>query len=129
MDLEQVITKYTGHHVTRQDLEKAMRSGGLMAELAMGIGSTAEAVGVTENELVRVCDAINRHTATATQAITADAGQPHPPLSRLDELQNAGVRFDALIAVRSAHLGHLHRLLQLWQLSPGAYARQPGPRQ
>jgi hypothetical protein len=116
MNLENVIAKYTGRHVTRQQLERAMQLGGLAAEFAIGIGSTADAVGVTDNELLRVIDSINRHTSTVRQVITADPGHPASPLSALDELQGAGARFDALIAVRNAQLAHLDRLLQLRQL-------------
>lgn len=115
MHLEDVIAKYTGRHVTRQQLDRAMRLGGLAAEFAMGIGSAAQAVGVTDNELLRVIDTINRHTSTVRQVITAAPGHPASPLSALDELQGAGSRFDALIAVRNAQLAHLARLLQLWQ--------------
>jgi hypothetical protein len=128
MDLERVITKYTGRHLTRQQLERAMQLGGPAAELAMGIGSTAEAVGVTENELLRVIDTITRHTTTVRQVIAAEPGHPSSPLSRLDELQGSGVRFDALVAVRNAHLGHLGRLLRLWQLWPNSEDEpDPGP--
>lgn len=129
MDLERVITKYIGQHLTRQQLERAMHVGGLAAELAMGIGSTADAVGVTENELVRVIDTITRHTTTVRQAIAAEPGHPNPSLSGLDELQGAGVRFDALVAVRSQQLGHLDRLLRFWQLWLSSQDEDgPGPR-
>ena len=116
MNLKIVIAKYTGRHVTRQQLKRAMQLGGLTAEFAMGIGSTAEAVGVTDNELLRVTDTINRHTSTVRQVITAEPGQPAASLSALDELQGAGSRFDALLAVRNAQLAHLDRLLRLWQM-------------
>ena len=116
MGLERVIAKYTGRDVTRRQLERAMQLGGLAAEVAMGIGSTAEAVRVTENELIRVIDTINRHTNTVRQAIAAEPGRPASPLSTWDESQGAGARFGALIAVRNAQLGHLDRLLRLWQL-------------
>ncbi|MEU4217183.1 hypothetical protein [Actinoplanes sp. NPDC026623] len=127
MDLEQTIAKYTGRHVTREQLDRAMQLDGLAAELAMGIGSTADAVGVTENELIRVIDTITRHTTTARQAITAEPGPPTPPLSRLDELHGAGVRFDALIAVRSQQLAHLDRLLRAWHFWLDPDAAEPGP--
>jgi hypothetical protein len=117
MDLERVIAKYTGRDVTRQQLERAMQLGGLAAEFARGIGSTAEAVGVTENELLRVIDTITRHTGTVRQVITVEPDQPAAPLSAVDELRGAGAHFDALIAVRNAQLGHLDRLLRLRQLS------------
>lgn len=116
MDLERVIAKYTGRDVTRQQLERAMQLGGLAAEFARGVGGTAEAVGVTENELLRVIDTIDRHTGTVRQVIAAEPGQPAASLSALDELRGAGARFDALIAMRNAQLGHLDRLLRLWQL-------------
>jgi hypothetical protein len=128
MNLEDIIAKYTGRHVTRQQLERAMQLGGLAAEFAMGIGSTAEAVGVTDNELLRVIDTINRHTSTVRQVIAADPGHPASPLSALDELQGAGSRFDALLAVRNAQLAHLDRLLQLWQLWLSSQDEdEPGP--
>jgi hypothetical protein len=38
-----------GQHLTRRQLERAMRVDGLAAELAMGVGSTTDAVGVSEN--------------------------------------------------------------------------------
>ena len=107
MDLEHVIVKYTDRHVTRQQLQRAMSLGALGTVLAMGTGTTAEAVGVTENQLLRVIDTITGHTSTVRQ---------NPPLSALDELQGAGARFDALVAVRNAQLGQLDRLLRLWQL-------------
>jgi hypothetical protein len=128
MNLDNVIAKYTGRHVTGQQLERAMQLGGLAAEFAMGIGSTADAVGVTDNELLRVIDTINRHTSTVRQVITADPGHPVSPLTALDELQGAGSRFDALIAVRNAQLAHLNRLLQLRQLWLDSQAEdKPGP--
>lgn len=128
MDLERVIIKYSGRHLTGQQLEQAMRLGGLGAELAMGIGSTAQAVGVTENELMRAIDSITRHTSAVRQVIAADPGQPIAPLSALDELQGTGPRFDALIAVRNAQLAHLDRLLRLWQLWLSSQDEpEPGP--
>ena len=112
---EHIIAKYNGRQVTRRQLDRAILLGGLGAELAMGIGSTADAVGVTENELNRATDTITRHTTTVRQVITAEPGHPTHPLSRLDELHGAGVRFDALIVVRTDQLAHLDRLIRLWQ--------------
>ncbi len=111
-----MIAKYTGRDLTHQQLERAMQRGGLAAEFAQEIGSTAEAVGVTENELLRVIDTITGHTGTVRQVIEAEPGQPATPLRRFDELRGAGARFDALLAVRQAQLGHLDGLLRLWQL-------------
>jgi hypothetical protein len=128
MDLERVIAEYTGRDVTRQQLERAIQLGGLAAEFALGIGSTAEAIVVTENQLLRVIGTTNRHTATVRQVIAAEPGQPATSLSRLDELQGAGARFDTLIAARNAQLGHLDRLLRLWQLWLNSEDKpEPGP--
>lgn len=127
MDLERVIAKYTGHHLTRQQLERAIQLGGLGAELAGGIGNTVEAVGATEYELVRVIDVITPHTITVGQAIAAAPGGPSSALSRWDEPHGAGVRFDALVAARSQQLGELDRLFRLRQLWLSADVSEPGP--
>ena len=43
------------------------------------------------------------------------------------QLRSAGPRFDRLIAVRNAQLGHLNQLLRLWQLWLDS-RDEPGPR-
>jgi hypothetical protein len=68
-------------------------------------------------------------TSTVRQAIGADPGHPHLPLSVSDGPSGAAVRFDSPIAGRSEQIGHPGQLSQLWQLRfSSENESDPGPR-
>jgi hypothetical protein len=122
LDVERIITKYTGQPVRDDQLIAGHRRGGLAAALAAALERAADAVADAETELTRLTRAITDRAAAVTRTLDAEPGQQAPTLNPLGELQATGPRFDAVIAVRADRIGHLRTLVRLWQQLPEDFA-------
>ena len=103
--------KYTGQHITDAELNAARDAGGLTAELASMLRTTAHSLRSTEQQLVQVASSLEETTANIRDNLNAAAGQPTRHLNSMGELLSTGVRTDLLIAQRADRIEHLRALV------------------
>lgn len=112
MDLERTLEKYT-----RQPIDPGLLWAARSDEhptLADAIIRAVIAIHDVETHLARTADSVADSVDKARKNITAAPGQRIFLLNSYGELQSAGPRFDALVAVRAERIEHLNTLVQLW---------------
>jgi hypothetical protein len=115
MDITDTIAKYTGHHLSWQELLAPSQANLLRRQLTQALESAAVAVSHTETELQRVTASITDSLTTVSQNLTAGPGDKVRTINSIGELQANAPRFDALIASRDAENSRLKTLTRLWQ--------------